>query len=365
MREIDRNGTDMRSDRNNNRNFIEKISGRSLGIRLFHLIFVISILTALYGSANAERSRKPELSIRILPSNAVQLTGDIFVNDRILLYSREYRSSDHTITDKLIGEAAAETDGSAELMYNPFAEPLDEARFAPDFEYQGNEITIKALYAVVSDGVSEARSDLVFIDCYLDTGVVNQYWCSLAGSTACGTAAGVIAMQMAYPSSGDDLFTRLNEMRKYCLLGDDFSTGPAEYFLSGEHISNGVNKYITEELAGGLALTDHRTPDKTTEEILIELLTTGRPAVIEVCYLRGTVTRDFQGISHWITVNGFSRDADGYTFRFADPITVSYRSISSEMLDVSNANVSYGDSGYIPVRYIGAFSEPVFSIELR
>ena len=93
------------------------------------------------------------------------------------------------------------------------------------------------------------------------------------------------------------------------------------------------------------------------------MLSTGRPAVIEVCYLLGNVTRDFQGISHWITINGFSLGADGYTFRFSDPITASYRSISSEMLDTSNANVSYGNSGYIPVRYIGAFSEPMFSIE--
>ena len=191
---------------------------------------------------------------------------------------------------------------------------------------------------------------------------MNQYWCNLAGSTACGTAAGVIAMQISYPASGDALFTRVNEMRKYCLLGYDYSTGPSEYFLSGDHISNGVNKYITEELSGNLVLTDHRTPDKTTEETLIELLTTGRPAVIEVCYLQGNVTRDFQGISHWITINGFSLGADGYTFRFSDPITVSYRSITSKMLEESNANVSYGDSGWIPVRYIGAFSEPLFTI---
>ena len=68
-------------------------------------------------------------------------------------------------------------------------------------------------------------------------------------------------------------------------LGDDFSTGPSEYYLEGKHISNGVNKYITEELSGELLLTDHRTAEKTTEETLIELLATGRPAVIEVCYL--------------------------------------------------------------------------------
>ena len=337
---------------------------RSLLIRSVCLFFAVLLSAAFCGTAAADQSRKPELTIRIPALNSVQLTGDFPAGAGIRLYSREYRSADHLITDKLLSETATAADGTAVFTYDPYAEPLAESRLTPAFAYQGNEITVKALYAVVSDGISEVRSDPVFTECYLDTGVVNQYWCSLAGSTACGTAAGVIAMQVSYPSAGDDLFTRLNEIRKYGTLGDQFSTGPAEYYLTGEHISNGVNKYISEELSGNLVLTDHRSPDKTTEETLIELLTTGRPAVIEVCYLLGNVTRDFQGISHWITVNGFSLGADGYTFRFADPITVSYRSISSEMLDVSNANVSYGDSGYIPVRYIGAFSDPLISIQL-
>ena len=340
-----------------------KGSERSLYRKIFWLFLVVSILAAFSGPVMADPGQKQELSIRILPPNTVQLAGDIRAGDRVLLYSREYRSADHIITDKLLSESAAETEGSAVLIYNPYAEALSETQHTPDFDRPVREITIRALYAVVSDGLSEVRSDLVYLECYLDTGVVNQYWCNLAGSTACGTAAGVIAMQMSYPSSGDELFTRVNEMRKYCLLGDEFSTGPAEYFLAGDHISNGVNKYISEELSGSLVMTDHRSPDKTTEETLIGLLTTGRPAVIEVCYLLGKVTRDFQGISHWITVNGFSFGPDGYTFRFADPITVSYRSISSEMLDTSNANVSYGDSGYIPVRYIGAFELPLFTIE--
>ena len=332
---------------------------------LYIFLILFPLLAGFRCAAFADDGLKSELTVRVPYPGSVQLEGDIAVNDRILLYSREYRSADHLISDKLLSENTAEADGAAAIIYNPYAEPLAETQLIPDFEYQGREITIKALYAVVSDGVSEVRSDPAFTECYLDTGVVNQYWCSLAGSTACGTAAGVIAMQMAYPSSGDDLFSRLNEMRKYGLLGDDFSTGPSEYYLEGKHISNGVNKYIAEELSGDLVLTDHRTAEKTTEETLIELLTTGRPAVIEVCYLLGNVTRDFQGISHWITINGFSLGPDGYTFRFSDPITVSYRSIGSEMLDVSNANVSYGDSGYIPVRYIGAFSEPLLSIGLR
>ena len=323
------------------------------------ILFVLTFL-CLFTAIQAE---KTVLSLQVPMPGTVVLNGDISAGDRIRLYSREYHSTENVITDKLLKDIPAELDHESKISYDLYAEPLTEIRFTPDFEYQGNEITIKALYAVAADELTEIRSDLVYIECDLDTGVVNQYWCSLAGSTACGTAAGVIAMQISYPSSGDDLFTRLNEMRKYSLLGDDFSTGPSEYYLCGDHISNAVNKYVEEELSGNLILTDHRTAEKSTEETLIELLTTGRPAIIEVCYLLGTVTRDFQGISHWITINGFSLGPDGYTFRFADPITVSYRSITSEMLEESNANVSYGSSGYIPVRYIGAFSKPLLSIE--
>ena len=330
----------------------------------YFLLISFILLTALPTTAT-EQIRKTDLLLQIQSPGTLLAEGDITVNNQIRLYRREYNSSEHIIKDKLLSETTADTKKTAVLRYDPYAVPIAETEFIPDFDYQGKEITIKALYAVISDGISEIHSTLIYTECYLDTGVVNQYWCSLAGSTACGTAAGVLAMQISYPSAGDDLFTRLNEMRKYCVLGNEFSTGPSEYYLEGEHITNGVNKYISEELSGNMMLTDHRTPGKSTEETLIELLTTGRPAVIEVCYLLGAVTWDFQGISHWITVNGFSLGADGYTFRFSDPITVSYRSISSEMLDTSNANVSYGDSGYIPVRYIGAFSEPLLSINIK
>lgn len=279
------------------------------------------------------------------------------------LYSREYRSADHVITDRLLSRETADASGALIINYDFNAVSISEVQIVPDFDQPERDVLIRGLYAEVSDDFSKIRSDLIYTECSLDTGVVNQYWCSLAGSTACGSAAGTVAVQTAYPVSGDALFVRVNEMRKYSLLGEEFSTGPAEYFLSGEQITNTVNKYIAEVLNGSLTLTDHRTAERTTEETLIGLLVTGRPAVIEVCYLLGSVTRDFQGISHWITVNGFSFGEDGYTFRFADSITVSYTEISSELLDISNANVSYGDSGYIPVRYIGALSDPLFSLE--
>ena len=347
-----------------NREFYKNVEVRkSMGRKILQCVIILFSLALIPMSVYADQMQKTVLSIEILQPGTVRLDGDIYVGDRIGLFSREYRSADHMITDRLLLEMTVETDHSVTVSYGLYDTPLSEVQMSPAFDRPERDITVKALYAVVSDGISEIRSGLFYTDCTLDTGLVNQYWCLLAGSTACGTAAGVIAMQIAYPSSGDALFTRLNEMRKYSLLGEDFSTGPAEYYLCGDHISNAVNKYIAEELSDSLILTDHRTAEKTTEETLIQLLSTGRPAVIEVCYLLGNVTRDFQGISHWITINGFSYGYDGYTFRFADPITVSYRSISSEMLDASNANVSYGDSGYLPKRYIGAFTAPLLSIE--
>ena len=99
-----------------------------------------------------------------------------------------------------------------------------------------------------------------------------------------------------------------------------------------------------------------------TEETLIGLLSTGRPAVIEVCYRGGSVMRDFWGISHWITVNGFFLVGNSYWFRYSDPVTVSYTGISSELLEESSRNVVYIDLPYTPDRYIGAFSDPLLSI---
>ena len=215
--------------------------------------FLLTMLVLLNSSGSTAQSReKTTLSIHVSAPGSVRLDGDISVNDRIRLWSREYRSADHTITDRLLAETTAEADDSVSLTYNLYAAPVSEEVITPDFSYEGREIVIKALYAVVSDDNSQVRSDLIYTDCTLDTGVVNQYWCSLAGSTAFGTAAGVTAMQIAYPSSGDGLFTRLNVMRKYSLIGEEFSTGPSEYYLCGDHINNAVNKYVSEELSEGL-----------------------------------------------------------------------------------------------------------------
>ena len=91
----------------------------------------------------------------------------------------------------------------------------------------------------------------------------------------------------------------------------------------------------------------------------MDILATGRPAVLEVCYGNGKVLGDFQGYSHWICVNGFRVTDDGVEFRYSDTIAVAENWISPELLDESNANVSYGDFYIQPERYICSFEEPI------
>ena len=192
--------------------------------------------------------QKTFLSIRTPSAGVVYQNGDIAKQDRIRLYCREYRSADESITDKLLIDAIASLDQEVTLTYDLSSEPLSETRFLPDFSYRGNDIEITALYVIVSDDYSEIRSDLAYIEGYLDTGVVDQHPLSLSGSTACGAAAGTVAMQINYPSSGDDLFARMNTVRNYAVLGEQFSTGPSGYYMGGDQISNSINKYNLHEV---------------------------------------------------------------------------------------------------------------------
>lgn len=313
-----------------------------------------------------------KLSLRIPLRGQAIVDGDIKLGNHIKLYTREYNSAVGLIVDKLISDTAAETAGKTTIYYNIYAEPLEEKKITPEFDFKGGSVVMNGLYAVLSDGDSSISSDLVYTDCYLDSGVVNQYWCTYIGNEACGPAAGAIALQFIDPVYGNDMFNRVNKMRNYCLDGEEYCTGHPFYELVEDQITNTVNRYVEEEnLSENLLFIDHRTKEKSTEETLIELMTTGRPAVIEVCYLRGGVTEDFWGYSHWITINGFSLEGNGYWFRYSDPITVSYVSVSSDLLDKSNKNVSYknlstyGTFHATPSRYIGAFREPLFSIESK
>lgn len=320
-------------------------------------------------TAEGKEPRQSSFSLKIPYRGAAVVEGEISIGDQIKLYSREYRSANGIIIDKLLSSITAEKAGSAEIRYNIYSEPLEEKEIPLHFSFQGGDVIINALYAVLSNGDSETNSDLIYTDCFLDSGVVNQYWCIYAPSEACGPAAGTAVLQFVDPVYGNDMFTRINTMRNYCLDGKSYCTGEPFFELVEEQITNTVNRYIREEnFSDNYLFKNHRTDEKSTEETLIELLTTGRPAVIEVCYLRGSVTEDFWGYSHWIAINGFSLENNSYWFRYSDPVTVTYTSVSSDLLDRSNKNVSYknlsdyGNFHATPSRYIGAFGEPLFSI---
>ena len=323
---------------------------------------ILLFLFSIAASALAEDTEKGSLSVTMPWQGRVVLEGDIAQGDRIRLYQRVYKTAEHVIKDQLILDTEAETASPVTLNYGWYGELPTEAEYKPDFPKPERYVELTAVYVVVSNKTSTIHSDLIYTYCWMDTGVVNQYWCSVAANTACGPAAGAIAMQFAYPAEGNDLFTRVNDMRKYSLLGEDFVCDSGWYDTAGKHITNAVNKYITEELDGKEEMVDFRTPDKSTEDTLLELITSGRPPVIEVCYIRGGITLEFYGYSHWITLNGFILRDNGYNFFYSDPLAVNYREISSEWLEKSNQNVQYPNPDYID-RYIGAMSEPLFSIE--
>lgn len=203
----------------------------------------------------------------------------------------------------------------------------------------------------------EIFSDFFAVETVIDTGTVSQYDAELAGSTACGAAAGTLVIQSIMPVWEYELTERMSLIRSYSALSNDYSIGGKEYYMYGWQISNSVNKFLADSEINDYSLTDFRT-EKSTEQTLIELISTGRPAVLEVCYIGGNIVEDFQGYSHWITVNGFRLTEDGYKFRCEDTISLEQRWIKSEFLDTSNKNVTYG-FGDPPTRYISSLDHAV------
>lgn len=246
---------------------------------------------------------------------------------------------------------SAETPSAAQTAVTQTAKPQTtaaETSAAAETETSAAE-TETAAEEAVSGLPSEA---------YVETGTFDQYRCELAGATACGATAGTLILQSISYLSGNDLYQRMNTIRSYSALGDDYSCGAPQYYLAGFQISASLNKYLEDNGFEGYLLTDHRT-EKSTEQTLMELVATGRPAVLEVCYANGSVLPDFQGYSHWICINGYRTTENGVEFRYSDTIAVCENWVSSELLDESNANVSYGDFYIQPERYIVSFERPL------
>lgn len=201
------------------------------------------------------------------------------------------------------------------------------------------------------DGAEEIVSDPIFAEVMIDTGVAEQNLLDFHGSTACGAASGTLLLQSVYPVYGDEILQRMNGVRNYSAISEDFSTGQPDYYMSGTQIANSVNKYAEEHGLEGVKLSNFRR-DKDTAETLTELISDGKPAILEVCYSDGTITEDFRGYSHWIAVNGFTRTDEGVEFRCENTIGCKQIYISDKALSLSNENVVYPNSEYIPDRFI-------------
>ncbi len=195
-------------------------------------------------------------------------------------------------------------------------------------------------------------------EAYVNTGTFSQYSCTLSPSTACGATAGALILQSISYLSGDKLTQRMNTVRNYSALGDKYSCGGPQYYLCGFQISNSLNRYLKDNGIDGYRLTNHRT-GRSTEETLKELISTGRPAVLEVCYANGEILADYRWYSHWICINGYRTTENGVQFRYSDTIANGQLWVSSELLDRSNANVSYGSFYFQPERYIVSFDKPL------
>lgn len=305
----------------------------------------VSIATPQFEIANISDSGAV-LRLENLPENV----------DTVCVY-RLHTSSDNAgqVTKELLTKTSAEDiDSDLEIS---FGESLDSTVYEKDDSALKCPYYAEGLQVSYLSGEQEVSSDIALTEVTLDTGTVNQYNASLAGSTACGAAAGTLVLQSVAPVWGDELTARMDTIRSYSALSDEYSIGGAEYYMSGQQISNSVNKYISDNGLGEYHLTDFRG-DMSTEDTLTWLISTGRPAVLEVCYIGGNIVTEFQGYSHWITVNGFRRTAGGVEFRFEDTISLNQRRIASSDLDAANANVEYGGD-LVPTRYISSFENAV------
>ena len=302
---------------------------------------------------------KPEIEIEKFNKNSVEIKIENLSKnvEKIRVYRLSASDEDQHNVKRVLQKEISKGE-----IENEKVTVFADEKISEDTHYKDNS-NLKCGY--FSDGfivsfVSENEeifSKFSAVETVIDTGTVNQYYAELAGSTACGAAAGTLVIQSIMPVWNNELTERMSLIRSYSALSDDYSIGGKEYYMYGWQISNSVNKFLADSGINDYSLTDHRT-EKLTEQTLIELISTGRPAVLEVCYIGGEIVEDFQGYSHWITVNGFRLTEDGYEFRCEDTISLEQRWIKSEFLDNSNKNVTYG-FGDPPTRYISSFDHAV------
>ena len=300
-----------------------------------------------------KRLIKPQFTLDVLSENSYKITIDTSLENTDKITAYRLISQNGTVQrDKLCEvESIAQFDVDVHNVISTDSYKNDVGALKCDYYASG-------IILEISNENQSVLSDVLYTEVTLETGVVNQYNATLAGATSCGAAAGMLIIQAISPVWDSELIQRLNTIRNYSALSDDYSIGGPEYYLCGWQITNSVNKFLSDNGITDFSLNDFRGV-KTTENTLLELVSTGRPAVLEVCYGNGNVLTDYAGYSHWICINGFRLTKDGTQFRYEDTISLSQSWISADKLDTSNANVSYGNSGFTPTKYISSIRQTV------
>ncbi len=314
-------------------------------------------------SSDYEKPIMTEPEFELLSANSINITSGLENVDSVNIYLCETSSANNgSVSEKLVYSAYAEDFNRSEDGYTIEFDAdniISEAEYAVDNSEVKTDYYAKGIKLGFVRGNEEITSDCIPIEVRINTGTVNQYDAALRGDTACGAASGTLLLQSVLPVWDSELTRRMSAIRDYSAVSFDYSVGADfNYYMSGEQIANSVNKYLEDSGIDGFEITDFRT-EMSTEETLIELISTARPAVLEVCYADGRILEDYEGFSHWITVNGFRLTDSGYEFRWENTIGCEQNWVSSELLDDANRNVTYNSVDFQPTRYIAALENAV------
>ncbi len=306
----------------------------------------------------------------------LKVTSDLENVDELLVYHIEATSDDKSVVYRQLAGEFSVNEISDNLMLD-----IDMSAAGEVEEISKDNSAIQTTFysagykicAVNED--SEQWSEYYPYEVLFDTGSVYQYNASFYGSTACGAANGVLLLQTAMPAWGDELNDRLDVVRSYSGISDDYSCGEEiEYCMSGTHIKNSVNRWLEENNISEFSIEDFGDEDGETEDIIRSLLDTGRPATVMVAYSGGEIIDEYQ-YAHWITINGYRISDDGQTceFRWENTILqVDSQWDSADVVDTAidvvinadNTGERYGiNEEDMPeiVRYIVALKSPLVS----
>ena len=287
------------------------------------------------GSASDRAIAKPETSL--INSNTLSISGDMENVDSVRIYSCEVSSASRgEVTQNLIFDGTVEDISSGEITFD-----ADNVLSTENYD-KDNSSVISNYHAMgvkvcVSNEQFEEWSELMLLDASLDTGVCDQHDCAFEGETACGAANGALLLQTVQPVWGDELIARMNAIRDYSALGYDYSEmEDGGYRMTGSMVSNSVNRYMADNGISGCELTDIAAENKSTEELIIEAINTGRPAAVIAAYRDGEILTEYDGDRRWITINAYRIDENGdLWFRWENTLKNEERWVESETIETA------------------------------